>query len=197
MSTDTTDTVKTIALVASPFLVGFVLFLLNRNKEYKVKKSDVCGDIYACLEELKAANSGWVTAHINQIGFTRNWNLSQDGDFTNEERAIVAKIYQDSVDDVEKEVEKKNTVMKNLRKYIGIYRFYLSKEKKSELDKLMEPFTTWWSLNYDFSDINTIDEVTSKLEEIIATYNREQTPIDLQRYKAIIDFIDDQEAVEI
>jgi hypothetical protein len=193
MSTDASETVKTIALIISPFLVGFILFLLNRNKEYKFKKSDLCGEIYACLEELKMANGGWVTAHINFLGFSRSHNLLDEINVSENDRTVIEKVYQISVKDQREEIEKMNVVIKNLRKYIGVYRFYLTNDKKQELDKLMEPFAIRWSLNYDFSDMNTLEEVNNKLDEITATYIRVQTPIDQQRYRAIINFIDNNE----
>jgi hypothetical protein len=196
MFEDTTDTIKTYALVISPFLLAFIIFLLNRNKEYKVKKADLCGEIYACLEELKLANGGWVTAQINFLGFSRSFRLLDEGDFNNIERTAVEKIYLDSSDELKTEIEKMNTVIKNLRKYVGVYRFYLPFNKKTELDMLMEPITNRWTLEYDFTDLDSIEQVNNKLKDVQEAYIRDQTPVDQKRYKAIIDFIDDYEGLQ-
>lgn len=198
-SKDTIEMIKTIGLVVGPILTGYIFFVLNRSKEYKFKLSDICGEIYLLMYELKHARVKHVYQEIICEGLKRQHEIiiAIESNKSIEQQILgfslkteITNKFKSASDEMEKHTKETNEIRKKLEKYLGQYRFYLSNRQKKKFDKLKYVITHVYNLRYDFSERTSLEDIRKKVDVHLSTFRADLEPKINNDFSKIENFID-------
>lgn len=184
----------TVLIAAISVLVAFRLFYLNRNKEFRIKRSEIAGEIYSCFFDYKRLRLQIAEKQMLQSTYAACL-INLDGDDNEEKRNEIKKIlridtennYSTEVEKLENDIDK---IRKDLQKYIGQYRFYVSKAEKAALKFHSNTFNeTEYIQIFDNDESNT--EIFKSFDQQIFDKTEELRELLDKQYEALETIIDD------
>jgi hypothetical protein len=155
---------KVLAILV-PIIVGLVIFILTKRKEILFKKAEVAGEIFMRLYNLKKLRGDYANLYLNKCAFEACQRLQtkQSIDIDSAKCAL-------DIDETDKpkQVElKMESLVNELMKYIGQYKFYISKKDKKELERKIVIIHLTHQKYELFENCNSVDEILDKQEKLM------------------------------
>lgn len=154
-----------ILAILVPILVGIIVFILNKNKELLFKKAEVAGEIFMRLHNLKKLRSEYKYHFLNECAFDA-WNRlqhEQNVDIQSIKRMLdIGETYKTT--QIKLEID---NLIKELMKYIGQYKFYISETDKLKLEQKIVVIELNHQKYEQFENCNSINEILDKQEELM------------------------------
>jgi hypothetical protein len=192
---DSVETVKNIALIISPFLTGFILYLWTRNKEFRIKRAEICGDITQAIYEYKQCIFKDARVKIHYYANVKIIEIIEAEDFYSDMEEIEienfnASIYYDIRDSLKKKIKTENEKQIKLKerfyKHFSTYKHYLVNFPKDDFNKLTTTFLKLKPISYSYDEQWSIDAVNMKRNEYLENCNKDLT----EKYKVHIERIE-------
>jgi hypothetical protein len=142
----------TVIIAFISVIVAFRLFYLNKNKDFRVKKAEIAGDIYSRYFDFRKAFLAVLKAELEDTAHSK---LSFDSATESRINAITSvftgidkKFYERENTHLHSELELKR---QELLRYIGQVRFYVSDDERKALKfhTINFQFEPWLAYNFD------------------------------------------------
>lgn len=185
----------TVIVAVLSVLIAFILFYLNRKKEFHIKKSELVGEIYARIHEFKRLKI-FIVEHGMRQKALLSFLLKRTSNIVLTEDIIMRikinfGIFQEDETNakVQKSEEELNALRRELQKYIGQYRYFVGKGEKAALKFHSNAISQTYTIKE--IDVNkTVDEVINSFSDVMEdSINVEKAVISKQFYalEGIID----------
>lgn len=154
-----------IIVICVPIIVGILVFYLTKNKEILFKKAEVAGEIFMRLYNLKKLRLEYEYHYLNTCAFEACNRLEIKENINIESIKYILEI--DETDKPKLIKQEIDILAKELMKYIGQYKFYISQKEKIELEQKMVIIELTHQRYELFENCNSIDEILDHHEKII------------------------------
>lgn len=188
-------TTVVIALVSA--VIAIILFYMNRNKDFKIKKAEIAGEIYGSIFEFKRRKILWLGNIMKYNAYVSALILAKDeAKSTSLGISFGIGVPNDPINKVDEYKADLDKTTKELLNKIGQYRFYVSKGEKaalkfhtnaidSRVEQVREPMfinnesleeieATWWSNIYEAieAEKTLLNKQLDAIEGIIDDYDK-------------------------
>lgn len=154
-----------IILILVPIIVGILVFYLTKNKEILFKKAEVAGEIFMRLYNLKKLRLQYEYHFLNECAFEACNRLENKKNINIESIKFILEI--DETDKPKLIKQEIDILAKELMKYIGQYKFYISQKDKTILDQKIVVIELTNQKYELFENCNSVDEILDQHEKII------------------------------
>jgi hypothetical protein len=172
-----------IASILVPIIVGIIVYILNRNKDYAIKQSELVGKYYGNFWQVLNDGKYRIEYH-SFVVYTENIIKLLSSEKTERYLGFTTTDYLNHLEEYKKQSHKYDLAVResyrNFRIIMGSYRYFLPKEKKKELDEILVKVR---SANNFISDIpyincNSLNDIeqhhTSYKEKLIGIHSQYQ-----------------------
>jgi hypothetical protein len=154
-----------IIVILVPIIVGLLVFFLTKNKEILFKKAEIAGEIFMRLYNLKKLRLEYEYHYLNKCAFDACNRLKNPQNIDIESIKYILEI--DETDKPKQIKLELDALIKELMKYIGQYKFYISKEDKIKLEQKTVVIEITHQRYELFENCNSVDEILDHLEKFI------------------------------
>lgn len=159
-----------VALIS--VLIALRIFYLTRNKEFRIKRGEICGEISKCFFQYKMLVNA-LTYNILNIQVNKKYiEVLSDEEYISEnythfgEESPNIEIYQIGLKDSKQRVEELRKELhetrRDLAKHFGQYKFYISKPEKNKFNLAVKKFNQFKYATFDYSNCFSEEDVYSK-----------------------------------
>jgi hypothetical protein len=159
------DNTFKIIVILVPIIVGILVFYLTKNKEILFKKAEVAGEIFMRLYNLKKSRLQYEYHYLNQCAFEACNRLENQQNINIETIKYILEI--DETDKPKLIKQEIDILAKELMKYIGQYKFYISQKDKIKLEQKTVVIELTHQRYELFENCNSVDEILDHHEKII------------------------------
>ncbi len=157
-------------------LLSYLVYLWNKNKEFRTKRCDIAGEIFLLLFDYRIALVKQTKHCIHYLANKRIVEI-----ITSEEYQYIEQFEKQPQDDptpyikerdkslkgMEEEREKLFQCRRSLSKFMGQYKFYLSKANLDDFRSAEKEFNKPELPTYTFADLDSIANIENRRNELL------------------------------
>jgi hypothetical protein len=154
-----------VLIIAMPVLVGILTFFLTRNKDFRMKKAEIGGEIFMRMEELKQLRLEYKFSFSSYMAYDATIRLEGQQDNQDQQlKDLYGFERLKSPDAIQNRVRE---ISKELSKFVGQYRYYLQRKDGKQLRDISFAVSLH-HIRYElYEDCKTRQEIFDKHEKIL------------------------------